>query len=217
MARVRDMDRLHPEMQAKVQALLAKLAGSQWKWKVYETWRKPKSKCGDFSKVSNTNPCKNPSRHGYGAAADIVPFGTWSGKPVGKKKAPWAKASWPGWAELRQAAHAVGLDNDISWDRPHVEVKRSEITRWLQKAIGVAPDGKWGPATEHAAKQRAAALGIEWKQPVPTASPRVHPDTYNAIIAAKKNTLTATGAAIGIGAVVAVAAIAWLLIKGKKS
>lgn len=199
MARVTDLDRLHPVMREKVEAMMADLAGSPHDWQIYETWRKPATKKAD-GKTSKTDPAKNPSRHGYGAAVDVVPHGTW-----GPKGTPWRKASWPGWAELRKAANANGLDNEISWDRPHVEVKRSEITRWLQTAIGVPADGKYGPQTDTAAKVFAEANGIEWRQPVPTASPRVHPTTYNEIIAASDKTWA--GAAITGGSLIMVAAL----------
>jgi hypothetical protein len=208
MARVKDLDRLHPAMKAKVEAMMDDLSSSPHNWRVYETWRKPATK-KSTSSTSQTDPNKNPSRHGYGAAVDVVPNGTW-----GPKGTPWRKASWPGWAELRKAAHKAGLDNDISWDRPHVEVKRTQITKWLQQAIGVKDDGKYGPATDTAAKVFAQSHGIEWLHPVPTASPKVHPTTYNEIMNASDKTWQ--GAGIAGGSVALVAAIAaWWIWRGK--
>lgn len=203
MARIKDLDRLQPEFRAKVDQLMAALSGSPHKWRVFETLRPASSKCGVANAAtSKTDPCVNPTRHAYGAAVDIVPHGHWSG--------PWKKASWPGWAELRKAAHAVGLDNDIAWDRPHVEVKRSQIAKWLQQDLGVTADGIWGPQSEQAAKAKAAELGIQWRQPIPQTTPRVHWQTYNELRDAMRGNFT--GKAIVGGSFVAILAVAGLLL-----
>ena len=180
-ARVSSLAALQPEMRAKVVLLLDKLklaeaeagAGSvQHDFRVFETLRKISSECGLANpSVSKADPCKNPSRHAYGAALDVVPQGHWTG--------PWRSASWPGWDTLRAAAKAVGLRNDISWDRPHVEVARADITRWLQSDLGLNADGAWGLETEAAAKARAIELGVAWETPVPTSSPRINWQTYS--------------------------------------
>ena len=131
---------LQPEFRAKIQELMAKLAqiekAVEYNFKVYESLRKIPDECGLANpSVSKADPCKNPSKHAYGGAVDIVPHGTWEG--------PWRKASWEGWNALRTAAHEVGLDNDISWDRPHVDVSRSEIIKWLQKDLGLVQVRPW--------------------------------------------------------------------------
>lgn len=52
---------------------------------------------------------------------------------------------YPGWDGLRKHATALGLDNDITWDRPHVQMRsRDWLTKWLQKDLGLAEDGRWG-------------------------------------------------------------------------
>ena len=204
MARVKDLDRLQPEFRERVECVMAQLKGSSHDWQVYETWRQPKQK-HVVSSVSKTNPFKNPSRHGYGGAVDIVPHGHWGG--------PWKKASWPGWDELRAAAHKCGLQNEITWDRPHVEATRAQITAWLQDSLGIEADGKWGPNTEKAAKAAAKDYGIIWRDPVPTASPRVHPTTYNELRAALGSSRVATGGGIVLASIAAVAGLAWYLYR----
>ena len=52
------------------------------------------------------------SAHQYGLAVDFVPFV--------RGKFSWAVSS-KDWDDLRNAAHARGLLNDIAWDRAHVE------------------------------------------------------------------------------------------------
>ena len=165
---------LQPEFRAKIELLMAKLAPSEHNFEVYESLRKISDECGLANpSVSKADPCKNPSKHAYGAAVDIVPDGTWVG--------PWRTARWPGWDDLRAAAHAVGLSNDISWDRPHVDVSRGEVTRWLQKDLGVVADGAWGPASDARARQVARQLGVAWMQPVPSTGLKVNWRTYYAL------------------------------------
>ena len=56
---------------------------------------------------------------------------------------------------------------------------RAWLTKWLQKDLGLAEDGVWGPATDAAVKQKAKELNVQWKSPVPTNSPRINWHTYN--------------------------------------
>lgn len=209
MPRITTVDELHPWFRAKVVAMMADLSTSPHDWQIFETLRPigDSPKCGTSS-TSKANPCINPTRHAYGAAVDVVPHGTW-----GPKGAPWRKASWPGWDELREAAKDHGLSNDISWDRPHVETSRANITRWLQSALGITVDGKWGPQSHLAAKTFAMANGIPWREPIPKTSPRVHPATYRQIVASGKwSNDEVFGAGIAGGAAVAAAFGAWWLI-----
>lgn len=208
MARDRSLDSLQPEFRSKVVEMLDNLKStSEIDWQVFETWRPVSTKCGIVNPAtSKTDPCENPTKHGYGAAVDIVPNGTW-----GPKGTPWRKASWPQWDELRAAAHSVGLDNDISWDRPHVEVSRKQIVIWLQEDLGVKADGIWGPNTDKAAKEMAAQLDIEWKEPVPSKGAKINPVTYRELRARIGRNVT--GKAIAGGAFFLVVAIAFYLVK----
>ena len=163
------LDKLNPIFRTKVEAMMALLVGSRWHWSVFESWRPPVSK-HKKSKFSMTNPFVNPSKHGAGWAVDMLPFGSWNGE--------WKHASHPAWDELREAAHAVGLSNDIKWDRAHVDVSRDTIIREMQKLLGVDVDGKWGRKTSSAAKQIAESANIPWMKPVPRRYAKIHPTTY---------------------------------------
>tara|TARA_R110002126_G_scaffold66342_1_gene168774 strand:- start:213 stop:881 length:669 start_codon:yes stop_codon:yes gene_type:complete len=149
---------LQPEFRPRIVELMQLLKGSPHDWKIYNTGRfmdEPVLPCGVKNPaISKTNPCKNPTKHSYGFAADIVPHGNWGG--------PWKSGGWYGWAELREKAESIGLVNDLDWDRAHVTVPRSEVTMWLQRDLGVADDGIWGPNTGAAAKAKADELGVTW-------------------------------------------------------
>jgi len=171
--RIKSLSSLQPEFRAKVQQLLLLLSDSQYDWQIFEARRPITTSCGVANPlISKTDPCVNPTKHAYGAAVDILPSGSWGG--------PWKSAKWPGWSELRAAAKQAGLENDIPWDRAHVEVPRSDIIRWLQADLGVTVDGKWGPATDQAARARADELRIPWATPVPK-NPPINWVTYQAI------------------------------------
>jgi hypothetical protein len=171
--RIKSLDSLQPEFRAKVEHMLALLAGSKYNWQIFEARRPITSSCGVANPaISKTDPCVNPTKHAYGAAVDVLPNGSWNG--------PWKSAAWPGWSELRAAAHQAGLENDIAWDRTHVEVPRSDLVRWLQSDLAVTVDGKWGPETDAAARARAAELNVEWATPIPK-SPPINWVTYQAI------------------------------------
>lgn len=215
MARTTSLDALQPELRPLAAALMSELAGSSHDWQVFETWRPASKKCGVANAaVSKTDPCKNPTLHSYGAALDVVPHGKWGGA--------WNKASWLGWAELRAAAHKVGLSNDMGWDRPHCVIgpphkndalARRTCVRWLQKDLGLTQDGSWGPATDAAAKAAASKHGIEWAAPVPTGSLKINPETYVALRDAISSSRLAFGAGLSVGTVAMVAGLAWYLVK----
>jgi len=207
MARVKSLASLQPEFRAPLERVMARLAGSKHSWQIYETHRPTSSKCGIAGPTSKADPCVNPTKHAYGAAADIVPHGTW-----GPPSAPWRKASWPGWTELRNAAHAEGLDNDIKWDRPHVEVSRATMIKWLQSDLGVDVDGKWGPLTDAAARKAAQDHGVQWHTPEAKVGPRMHWRTYRQLREELADGRIAGGSIVG-GAVVAVVLVALVLVR----
>ena len=167
--RDKSLDKLNPIFRTKVEAMMALLKGSCWHWTIFESWRPPATK-HKKSKFSMTNPFVNPSKHGAGWAVDVLPFGNWNG--------PWKHASHPSWDELREAAHAVGLSNDIKWDRAHVDVSRDTIIREMQKLLCTTVDGKWGRKTTAAAMRWAKYHDVEWMKPVPRRYAKIHPTTY---------------------------------------
>jgi hypothetical protein len=209
MARDKSLESLNPEFRAKVKNMMASLAGSPMNWQVFETWRPPATTYKKSS-VSKSNPLTNPSKHGYGWAVDVVPNGTWKGAP---KNGP---AGTTPWDELRKAAHAAGLDNDIKWDRPHVEESRREMVKALQRKLGIKADGVWGSGTTKAAKSRAKQLGIMWRTPVPTGATKVHPTTYRELYASKTlggTNENATDTGMMVAAAVVVAGVVYYYYK----
>lgn len=74
----------------------------------------------------------------------------------GKYVASASDAAWQRWGS---AAEATGLEWGGRWkglvDCPHVQVPLSQRARLVQRAVGVAVDGDWGPKT-----QAAVALAL---------------------------------------------------------
>lgn len=59
------------------------------------------------------------SAHQFGLAVDFVP----------KVNGQWSWDLHHDWDALRRLAHAHGFDNDIVWDRPHVEARSFQKLR----------------------------------------------------------------------------------------
>lgn len=101
------------------------------------------------------------SLHQYapGLACDLVP--TISGRAIWDASTVTERARWDLLGEL---AEAQGLGWGGRWrtlvDRPHVEVPERQRVVLLQTALGVAPDGDFGPKTLVALQVRERAAGL---------------------------------------------------------
>lgn len=119
---IRDMKLLHDSCRADFMLLAHDLdvafrEGSVKRFmRPFETWRHPSRQLYLLEEMRTTRARPFESAHQFGLAVDFVPWdnGRWHWPPVED----------PCWAYLRARAHARGFENDIEWDRAHVESKR---------------------------------------------------------------------------------------------
>jgi hypothetical protein len=118
MTVVRSLDLIHPRARMKFRELERQLISAfragktSSDFRVFETYRSPMRQQAIYEESSgHTGAQAYESAHQYGLAVDYVPFngGVWS----------WDQKH--DWDFLRAAARGLGLKNDLSWDRPHVE------------------------------------------------------------------------------------------------
>jgi hypothetical protein len=108
MSVIREVDLLDPVFAACLDALMAKLAGTDIQ--VYETIRSPKRQAEVLAeKRSRSAPYQ--SAHQYGLGADLV-FFPWR----------WPDKDDPAWSPIREHAPEFGLET-LHFERPHVQLR----------------------------------------------------------------------------------------------
>ena len=124
MTRWNDVDLLHPIMRPAVLRLSALLeegfrsGATLTYFQLFETYRSPKDQDDAHGRgTSKARAWQSP--HQYGFAADFVPFG----------HNGWNWDAHNDWDFLRARAVQCGLNNRITWDRPHVEHPDWEVAR----------------------------------------------------------------------------------------
>lgn len=116
--RVRSLDYVHPRAREQFAELLGRLDLDyrdgllDLPFAVFETYRSPAHQTS-VNQAGNSLAEAFWSAHQYGLAMDVVP------------RHPLHGFRWDAptkdWDRLRARAHELGLLNDISWDRAHVE------------------------------------------------------------------------------------------------
>lgn len=119
-----DWDLLHPTARSAFYRLYDRLGAAYEAgetptlFRPFEGYRTPQRQQALFDqKRTKARPFQ--SAHQYGLAVDFVPWfdGHWS----------WDLSH--DWDYLRRCATALGLDNSIEWDRPHVEARSFAAVR----------------------------------------------------------------------------------------
>lgn len=143
---VRDIKTLNPKFAGKVEALhqalmrAYKSGETEVRFEIFETFRHPLRQLELLAqKTTKAGPWQ--SAHQYGLAVDFVPYldpARRSSAEVAlwmefRKKATinpgeggwyWPSATYKGWQVLKQQCAVIGINNSISWDRPHCEDPR---------------------------------------------------------------------------------------------
>lgn len=143
---IRDVKTLNPKFARKVETLHQTLTRSyqagetEVRFQIFETFRHPFRQIQLIAeKTTKAGPWQ--SAHQYGLAADFVPYLD----PVKRTEAEvrlwmafrkkttinpgeggwyWPEATDPCWKVLRNKCAIIGVQNTITWDRPHVQDPR---------------------------------------------------------------------------------------------
>lgn len=127
----RDIGLLHPRCLDKFSNLARVLSDgyargvTKTRFLPFETYRTPQRQhwlSTHQGKVTKAGQFQ--SAHQFGLACDFVPYVNIGSQGV------WSWDLEHDWAYLRAQAEEAGLDNDISWDRPHVEDPIWKKIRW---------------------------------------------------------------------------------------
>jgi peptidoglycan L-alanyl-D-glutamate endopeptidase CwlK len=140
----RDVDsaHLHPEVRARVERVLTRLAAERIPFRLFEGYRAPQrqqylwdqGRVRPGAKVTNAPPWR--SMHQYGLAVDLVLWenGKWSWDDRGPK------AAW--WKRLKQVGREEGLTS-ISWEAPHLELAGVTLAQLQRGDYPDAGDETW--------------------------------------------------------------------------
>jgi peptidoglycan L-alanyl-D-glutamate endopeptidase CwlK len=137
-----DMNRLHPEVRARVARVLARLAAAGIPFRVFEAFRSPQrqhylweqGRVRPGAKVTNAGAWE--SLHQYGLAVDMVLFenGKWSWDDKG------AKARW--WTRMQEIGREEGLE-PISWEAPHLQLAGAKLAALRAGRYPAGGDASW--------------------------------------------------------------------------
>lgn len=142
MARNVDLDKLHPVVREKVQALITQLDKENIPLRLFEGYRFPQRQHQLYSK-GRTTPGKRVTKadawssyHQYGMACDFVLYidGKWSWQTRGK----YAKY----WKRYQEIGVEVGL-KPLSWELPHLQLHNLNLASLRNGDYPEGGDESW--------------------------------------------------------------------------
>lgn len=139
-----NLSHLHPEVRARVIALIAEIERAGLSFELFEAFRSPQRQTYLFTKVPRVTKARAwSSYHQYGLAVDFVLKidGGWSWRTDGK----WNDQ----WQELHRLGEAVGLE-PLSWEKPHLQLKGVSISELRQGEYPIGGDESWADNLEGA-------------------------------------------------------------------